>query len=417
MIFHVDVNSAYLSWESVKRIKEGGEDLRLIPSCVGGDPKTRRGIVLAKSVPAKKYGVKTGEPLTAAIRKCPGIVIAKPDFKLYSVCSKAFKDILREYAPVVEEFSIDECFLDFTGTEKIYPDFTALAHEIKDRIKNELGFTVNVGIGRNKLSAKMASDFEKPDKVHTLFPEEIEEKLWKLPVGELLFIGGATAAKLRSLYIETIGDLAKTDIGFLKHYFGEKAALQMKNYANGIDESPVLAEPPRPKGYSNSITLEEDITELSGANAVLLALADSVTAHMRSDGAKAYCVAVTIRYLDFKTKSHQRSCDTPVNTTNEVYRISKELLPELWKDKKPLRLLGISLTNLSFGEESEQMSLFDEGSGEKIKRDERLDKTVDKLRQKFGFDKIKRGTVLSAGINTARKFKDSEDSKTEGDKQ
>ena len=211
LIFHVDVNSAFLSWEAARRVKNGESDLREIPSCIGGDPESRRGVVLAKSIPAKKYKVKTGEPLSAALRKCPGLVIARPDFKLYTQCSKAFKDICRSYAPVVEEFSIDECFMDLTGTEHMYPDPIALAVTLKDRIRDELGFTVNVGIARNKLCAKMASDFEKPDKVHTLFPDEIESKMWPLPVGDLLFIGGSSAARLREAHIQTIGDLAHAD--------------------------------------------------------------------------------------------------------------------------------------------------------------------------------------------------------------
>ena len=172
LIFHIDVNSAFLSWEAVRRVKNGEPDLRLIPSCVGGDPQSRRSIVSAKSIPAKRYQIHTGEPVSMALRKCPELVVVRPDFALYKEYSKAFKDICRLYAPVVEEFSIDECFMDFTGTKLLYPDPAALAYEIKDRIRDELGFTVNIGIARNKLCAKMASDFEKPDKVHTLFPED-----------------------------------------------------------------------------------------------------------------------------------------------------------------------------------------------------------------------------------------------------
>nr|MCR5602510.1 DNA polymerase IV [Lachnospiraceae bacterium] len=208
LIFHVDVNSAFLSWEATRRVKNGGEDLRVIPSCVGGLPDSRRSVVVAKSIPAKKYGIITGEPVSIALKKCPGLVVVQSDFRLYKACSKAFKNICREYAPAVEEFSIDECFMDMSGTKLIYPDPIAIAYELKDRIKNELGFTVNVGIGSNKLCSKMASDFEKPDKVHTLFPEEISEKMWPLPVGDLLFVGNSTALKLNEIGIKTIGELA-----------------------------------------------------------------------------------------------------------------------------------------------------------------------------------------------------------------
>ena len=405
LIFHVDVNSAYLSWEAARRVKNGEDDLRLIPSCIGGSPESRRGVVLAKSIPAKKYKVKTGEPLALALRKCPTLVIAPPDFKLYSACSKAFKDICRGYAPVVEEFSIDECFCDFTGTRLTYPDPIALAHEIKNKIRDELGFTVNVGVAQNKLCAKMASDFEKPDKVHTLFPEEIPEKLWPLPVGELLFVGGQSVQKLEKASIQTIGALAHSRPDLLKPILGDKFSQQAWRYANGIDDSPVRAEPEEPKGYSNSVTLEDNVTDMDTANAILLALSDSVSAHMRSDGNKAYGIAVSIRYLDFKTRTHQCTLDSPTDTTREIYETSKRLLLELWKDRRPLRLLSVALTNLTKEEGGAQMSLFGADEYQNRERDQKLDKAVDALRSKFGSDIIRRGTVAERKINVAQKFK------------
>ena len=410
LIFHVDVNSAYLSWESVRRVKSGLPDLRLIPSCIGGDPESRRGVVLAKSIPAKKYNIRTGEPISMALRKCPGLVIAKPDFKLYSECSRAFKEICRSYAPAVEEFSIDECFMDLTGTDVMYPDPIALAHEIKDKIRDELGFTVNIGIGRNKLCAKMASDFEKPDKVHTLFPDEISTKMWPLPVGDLLFIGGSSVKRLNDSQIRTIGELAHASPSLLKSVLGDKMSVQAWNYANGIDNSPVRSEPEEAKGYSNSVTLEDDVKDMDAANSILLALADSVSAHMRSDGKKAYGVSVTIRYLDFKTRSHQRKLEHPIESTKDVYETAKHLLAELWKDRRPLRLLSIALTSLTTEEAGEQLSLFGEESDKTRKKNEKLDKAVDALRNKFGSDIIQRGTVMASGLNVARKFKASQDS-------
>ena len=413
LIFHVDVNSAFLSWEATRRVRNGEPDLRLIPSCIGGDPESRRGVVLAKSIPAKAFRIKTGEPIAMALRKCPQLVIAKPDFKLYSACSKAFKDICRSYAPVVEEFSIDECFMDMTGTGHMYPDPVALAHTIKDRIRDELGFTVNIGIGRNKLCAKMASDFEKPDKVHTLYPEEIPDKLWPLPVGDLLFVGGASANRLREEHIYTIGELAHADLELLRRILGDKMSLQARNYANGIDNSPVSAEPEEAKGYSNSVTLEENVTTLEAADAILLALSDSVSAHMRSDGAKAYCVAVSIRYLDFKNRSHQCKTDHPVESTREIYELSKRLLRELWKDHRPLRLMSIALSNLTREAEGGQMSLFGEEDNGRRERDVKLDKAVDALRSKFGADIIQRGTVMKDGLQVARKFRGKQASEQE----
>jgi DNA polymerase-4 len=414
LIFHVDVNSAYLSWEAAKRVRNGEPDLRLVPSCIGGDPKTRRGIVLAKSIPAKKFDVKTGEPLSMALRKCPGLIVAAPDFKLYSKNSRAFKNICRSYTSLMEEFSIDECFLDFSGTSHIYPDPVALATEIKDRIRDELGFTVNVGIGRNKLCAKMASDFEKPDKVHTLFPEEIQDKMWPLPVGDLLFIGKNTAAKLNEARIFTIGDLAKADLQRLTALLGDKSARQAHAYANGIDNSPVRDTPEDAKGYSNSITMEENITTIETANTILLSLCDSVTEHMRSDGVRANGVSVTIRYLDFRNRSHQKKLDHATDSASEVYDVAKSLLTELWKDKRPLRLMGVALNNVTKDTAAQQLSLFDEPDRQvKQEKRERLDKTVSAIRNKFGFDAIQRGALINSNYGVGRKYKGKSESERE----
>ena len=400
LVFHVDVNSAYLSWEAARRVANGESDIRLIPAVIGGDREKRTGVVLAKSIPAKKFGIKTGEPIGMALRKCPDIFIAKPDFRLYEENSKKFMDICREYAPVVEKASIDECYLDLSGTHRIYPDPVALAHTIKDRIRNEFGFTVNVGIGENKLLAKMASDFEKPDKVHTLYLSEVPMKMWPLPVGDLFTVGSSTADKLRQAKIMTIGDLAHTDLVRVQKIVGMKMGKHIHDYANGIDPSPVLAEPEEAKGYSISTTLEEDVKKAAEAYPVLLALADSVSARIRSDGAKAYCVAVTIRDNSFKTRSHQRSLLNATDISKEVYEISKELFDELWDGVTPLRLLGIALTNIT-REETVQFSLFQDESREKARK---IDKAKDALNARFGSATIVRGSSIQSNINVGKKY-------------
>ena len=401
LIFHVDVNSAYLSWEAVRRVKKGEEDLRLIPSAVGGDPENRTGVILAKSIPAKKYHVRTGEPVAAALKKCPQLVLVRPDFKLYEQNSKAFMDICRRYAPVVEKFSIDECFLDMSGTQKLYPDPVAIARTIKDEIRNELGFTVNVGIGRNKLLAKMASDFEKPDKVHTLFWQEIPEKLWPLPVRELFSVGHATANKLERSGVHTIGDLAKTALPYLQSLLGKKLGQRLHAYANGLDDSPVLAQAEKAKVYSISTTLAEDVTTVEAANQILLELADSVTTRMRADQARAYCICVSIRTHDFKNRSHQRKLEDATDVTNEVYAVSKSLLLELWKDRSPLRLLGITLAQLVYENEG-QMTLF---QNEKKARARMLDQTLDSIRSRYGMDTIKRGSTFQNSLDVGKKYR------------
>lgn len=406
-IFHVDVNSAYLSWEAARRRRDAVEkenpetppDLRDIPSIIGGDPARRTSIVLAKSVPAKKYGIVTGEPVSAALRKCPNLVIAPSDFALYSEMSHAFKAILREYTPVVEEFSIDECFLDMTGMEQMYPDPVSAAHIIKDRIRDELGFTVNVGISSNKLLAKMASDFEKPDRVHTLFPDEIEQKMWPLPIRDLFLCGKASAEKLSRLRMNTIGDLAKADQALIRDILGNKAGTQLWSFANGIDDSPVSAESEAPKGYSNEITFDDNITRWEQGNKVLLHLADNVTARIRRDGVKARCISVTLRGNDMRKHSHQKMLDAPTDGTSRTYEVAKELFRQLWDGHTNLRLIGLAMTQLD-NEDQYQLSMFGNEVNEK---EQNADKAVDALRKKFGDDIIKRGGMLGSGIKMRKR--------------
>ena len=399
LIFHIDVNSAFLSWESARRVKQGLSDLRDIPACIGGDPKKRTGIVVAKSIPAKKYGITTGEPVAMALRKCPELVIVKSDFELYIKCSRAFKEICASYAPVMESFSIDEVFLDMTGTSLIYPDPIKTAHEIKDKLGDELGFTVNVGISTNKLLAKMASDFEKPDKVHTLFPEEIPTKMWPLSVRDLLFLGKAFEKKLTEAGIRTIGDMAHVSESEIQALLGNKAGHQLHQYALGIDESPVKAKPEEAKGFSVETTFNDDIVSVEQVLPILLEQCDVVTTRMRRKGKKCTSVSVTFRTLDFKNKSHQTTLSNATDMTDEIFRNAKKLFTESWKGE-PLRLIGVALTNLT-DESFEQLSLFEDN--EKKERHRKLDATMDEIRQKFGNDKITRASIMNSNSGIARK--------------
>lgn len=399
LIFHVDVNSAFLSWEAARRVSEGKEDLREIPSAISGDPLKRTGVILAKSIPAKRYGVRTGEPVSAALRKCPGLVLARPDFSLYERNSRAFMEICRRYAPVVEKFSIDECFLDMSGTDFLYPDPIRTAHEIKDCISRELGFTVNVGVSRCKLLAKMASDFEKPDRVHTLFPEELADKFWPLPVGELFLVGASSAEKLRRVNIRTIGDLAQADASLVQKAIGGKFGRQLQAYARGEDDTPVSDQPEDAKGYSVSTTLEEDVEDAAQARQVLLVLADHVAGRLRADAMRCSCVAVTIRSRDFKNRSHQRQLPEATDLTDEIFETAVALFRELWDGKTPLRLLSIALTELEREGEG-QLSLF---AAEDREKSRRRDRAVDAIRGKFGAATIQRGSALESGIRVGKK--------------
>jgi len=401
LIFHIDVNSAFLSWEAVRRVKDGEPDLRLIPSAIGGDRTKRTGVILAKSIPAKNFGVKTGEPVAMALRKCPDLYLARPDFQLYEKNSRAFVKICEKYAPIVERFSIDECFLDMTGTGQLYPDPIQIAYTIKDEIRDTLGFTVNIGIGSNKLLAKMASDFEKPDKVHTLFLKEVPQKLWPLPVRDLFSVGGATAEKLEKLNVRTIGDLAKISSEALQTVLGNKMGEHLYRYANGIDDTPVCGEAREAKGYSISTTLEEDVTDLEQANHILLALADSVSSRMRADETKTTCVAVTIRSHDFRDRSHQIKLDHATDITGEIFTCAKRAFSVLWDQRTPLRLIGVSLAGITRGE-AEQISMFEDEKKEKARK---VDRVVDFIRSQYGMETIVRGTVYHSSLKVGKKYK------------
>ncbi|MEE3420925.1 MAG: DNA polymerase IV [Lachnospiraceae bacterium] len=390
VIFHVDVNSAFLSWTSVKRLQEGKSDLREIPAIIGGDPDKRTSVVLAKSLPAKAYKIRTGEPVSSAAKKCPGLVIAPPDFVTYRASSEKFISICRSYAPVVEQVSIDECFCDFSGTSRIYPDKLALANEIRLKIKNELGFTVNIGISENRLLAKMASDFEKPDKIHTLYKKEIPMKMWPLPVSELLFVGKATADKLEKNKIRTIGDLAQTDRATLVRLFGVKEADSLLLRANGQDDSPVMVHPEEAKGYSLVNTFEEDIRDRETAHAILLDEVNMLAYRMRKDGYYAGCAGVRMRSGNYSVrvnKSHQKKLDEVTDSTSFLYRTVTDLFDEMWDGHTGLRLLGIFFTQIT-KEKTVQLSLFSDGH---LEKEEQADRAMDALRRKFGTEAVHLG--------------------------
>ena len=392
VIFHIDVNSAFLSWEAVYRIHHlgGNLDLRDIPSAVGGDVTKRHGIILAKSIPAKKYNIKTGESVPEALRKCPDLVLVPPNYNLYQKSSKAFMNILKEYGPVVEQYSIDEAYMDMTGTESLFGKPEDIANEIRERIYRELGFTVNIGISNSKVLAKMASDFKKPDKVHTLWLSEIKDKMWTLPASDLFFVGRATALKLNNLGIKTIGELAQTDLSIIKSHLGKHGEV-IWSFANGIDFSAVEPVPPPNKGYGNSTTIAFDVTDANTAKLVLLSLAETVSARLRDDNVKIKVISVGIRDYNLGYYSHQKKLKTATNITREIYESACQVFDEMW-DKVPIRHLGIH-TSQVVTEETRQLNLFDDMDYEK---QERLDRAVDDIRKRFGVDSIVRASFIKA---------------------
>lgn len=358
LIFHIDVNSAYLSWSAIERLKQDPDlDLRTIPAIIGGDEKSRHGIVLAKSISAKKFGVQTGEPVASALRKCPFLHMEPPDHKLYHRRSQELMQLLHTYTSDIEQVSIDECYLDFTPIRHQFESPQLAARQIADRVRNELGFTVNIGIAPNKLLAKMASDFEKPDKVHTLFPEEIPKKMWPLPVGELFMVGHSSADRLVSLGIRTIGELANTDPDFLQLHF-KSHGKTMWEFANGIDDSPVDPDTHDAKGIGNSTTLASDVTTAEDAKRILLALSEQVASRLRKAHQLAQTVTVEIKYNTFRSCSRQTQLSKPMSLSGVLYDCSCRLFDELWNGT-PIRLLGIRTSKLVPEDTPIQLSLFD----------------------------------------------------------
>lgn len=407
IFFHIDVNSAFLSWSALEKLHNGsGPDLRTIPAVIGGDMAKRHGVVLAKSIPAKAYGIVTGEPVVNALRKCPSLTLEPPDHKLYHKRSRELMTLLSDFCPDIEQVSVDECYMDYTPISSRYPSPEQAAHLIKDRVSAELGFTVNIGISDRKVLAKMASDFRKPDLVHTLYAREIQDKLWPLPLSSLFMCGHASAETLRKLEILTIGDLARTDPAILTAHLKSHGIL-LWEYANGIDSSEVITQQTEAKGIGNSITLSQDARDRETAFRVLLSLSESVARRLRESGQVAGMVSTEIKYNTFKKVSHQTTLSSPANQTDVIYRTACSLFNEIW-DGTPVRLLGIRTSRLMSEKEPVQLSLFDLQPSAAAQNDapdssaalpsprkkERLDMALDAIRKRYGQDAVVRGSLL-----------------------
>lgn len=398
LIFHVDVNSAFLSWEAVENLRNGGtEDYRKMLCAVGGDVERRHGIIVAKSIMTKPYGVVTGEPVINAVKKCPNLKLIQPHHEIYHRYSQALMGILAQYTDKIEQFSVDEAFLDMTESQLLFGTPVEAADRIRRQIYEEQGFTVNVGVSTNKLLAKMASDFTKPDKTHTLFPDEIPTKMWPLPVGDLFFVGRGTADQLKNMGIRTIGDLANSEVSVLKDIFKSHGE-SMWYSANGIDDSEVVSHYVDPKGYSNETTMPYDVTNANEALEVLHKLTEKVSRRIREDGVKAGVVSISLKYNDLKRCSKQCIVETPTNITSELYEYVRKLFKEKW-DGTPIRLLGMGVSNVSSGESYRQMSLFDNTDYEKL---EKLDAAMDSINGRFGLGTIKRASSINSDYNIDR---------------
>ncbi len=394
VFFHIDVNSAFLSWSALEQLEAGsGTDLRLIPSIVGGDRSKRHGVVLAKSVPAKAYGIVTGEPVVNAFRKCPHLVTVAPNHTLYDEKSALLMRHLSGICPDIEQVSVDECYMDYSPIASNYTSPEAAAAMIKDGVREKFGFTVNVGISDKKILAKMASDFRKPDLVHTLYSWEIQEKMWKLPVSSLFMCGSSSVGTLHKLGILTIGDLALSDPAIIESHL-KSHGRTLWQYANGIDSSTLFSEPAKLKGIGNSTTLSSDAVTRQEAAKILLSLAESVGRRLREDHSRAGLVCTEIKYNTFRSVSHQAVLDTPTSATNVIYRHSLALFDELW-DETPIRLLGIRTSKLIPEDEPVQLNLFDYNAPVSEKQ-QKLDAALDSIRRKYGKTSVIRGSLLDS---------------------
>lgn len=399
IIFHIDVNNAFLSWTAVYLLKKGfKKDIRSIPSIIGGDEKTRRGIVLAKSPVAKKYGIVTAETIYSAKKKCPQLEIYPSNYQWYYKKSKELMTYLSQYSPIQEQISIDECFLDMTGMHYIYKDIIKLAYNIKKEVKEKFGYTVNIGIANNRLCAKMASDFEKPDKVHTLFSTEIEEKLWPLKVEKLFMCGKSTSKELNKLGIYTIGELAKTDQNILNRHFKSQGKY-LKEASLGIDNTKV--EPKSSKNQSISITetLPYNYTNQEKLKEILFRQVQEVCRELRSKNLFCKTVAVIFKNSNFKSYTAQTTIENPTNDTKQILKLTYEVLENNYQQDE-IRLIGVRLANLT-SNKSNQMSLFEQVEDETDT--DNIQKTIDKINNKFGKSLVKPASLTIIGESKTKK--------------
>ena len=399
IIFHIDVNSAYLSWTAVEQLKNGARtDIRTIPAIIGGDQKSRHGIVLAKSVPAKKYGIRTGEPVANAFRKCPNLHMEAPDHEMYHKHSRELMAFLRSYTPDIEQVSVDECYMDFTELASRYPTPADGAMEMKEEVKKRFGFTVNIGISNNKLLAKMASDFQKPDRIHTLFPEEVPQKMWPLPIGELFMAGRSSVEVFKKLEINTIGDLAHADVNVITLHLKSHGRM-LWNFANGIGDDKVQYEPEEAKGVGNSTTLSEDATTYEEAREVFHELAQSVGNRLKKAGKKAGMVSMEVRYYDFRNMSHQVQLQKPTNDPLILWETACDLFRESWSGE-PVRLLGMRTSKLVEENAPEQLTIFDiEFPKEPDEKHKKLNAALEQLSNRYGKSAIVKGTFYKPDGN------------------
>jgi len=389
VILHCDANSFYASVECLYR-----PEIRDLPVAVSGDAEARHGIILTKNQHAKRYGVKTGEAIWQAKQKCPDLVCVPPDFALYSRFSRRLRALYEEYACRVESFGLDECWVDLTSPDMSFADGVRIAEEIRMRVREELGITISVGVSFNKVFAKLGSDYKKPDATTVISRANYRQIVWPLPVSDLLFVGPATTRRLALLGIATIGDLARCSPALLQSKLG-KNGLTLHAFANGEDVSPVMHTDQRTavKSIGNSTTPPHDLTCMDDARCIYMLLAESVAARLRQEGVRARCVSISARSTELVTGSCQCMLNRPTNLTDEIMRAAMQLFDGRFAGHFPFRSVGLSCSHLSRDDEPVQLDFV----GEETRRMhmEKLERSIDALRSRYGHQVIQRGVVLA----------------------
>lgn len=391
IILHSDCNNFFASVESVSR-----PELLNVPVAVSGAVELRHGIILAKNEIAKKFGVKTAEPVWKALKKCPELVLLPPHHKLYEEYSRRINEIYIEYTDLVEKFSIDESWLDVTGSTKLFGDGKAIADAIRERIKKELGITVSIGVSFNKIFAKLGSDYKKPDATTVIDRDNFKKILYPLPVSSMIFVGKSIAETLSLCNIKTIGDLANTSPAFLEQRLG-KAGTVLSKYAKGEDDDPVMPyyyETP-PKSIGKGMTFVRNLVGEEDIKKGLFALCDNIAIQMREKNIKCMTVRVQVKDANLSTIQRQTTLKNPTYLAKDIFDAALELILANWSLKKPIRMLTVTGTNFISGDVGRQMSIFEE---DKTDKKESIERTMDRIRDTFGKNSIKRANVINNDI-------------------
>ncbi len=388
VIFLVDMNAFFISCEMSRRPEIMGK-----PAAVAGDPRNRSGIILAANYEARKFGVKTTMVVHQALKLCPGMLLIPPDHRYYGDRSKEVMSLLGNYSPVIEQNSIDEAWLDMTGTESLFGKPVEAARKIMGDINKGLGLWCSIGISENKLLAKIASEIKKPMGITELWVKDIKQKLWPLKVTDMYGVGKQTGEKLNNLGILTIGDLAEYDPAALARALGKMGA-ELQNYANGRDDSPVAPHTSgEMKSIGRSTTLSEDVTNVEAVRNLFLEMCEEVGFDARRHDKKAGTVQITIKYSDFQSITRQVGIE-PTYLTKEIFETGFALLRKNWNSLRPVRLIGISISSFEKGNRSRQLSLFEEEIDINSEKEEKLEKTLDDIRNRHGLSSVTRAVQI-----------------------